>query len=267
MPLLHKQIVSAMRQSPTRGKTPLEVLAHPLGVLVSMVAGEMASPPLQANVGAIFYVTRAEMIQRGIPVDTGIRDLSSDIQRQLVYADPQVTRRSADDARKTANGLPGTSGDSLRKIADRLDQTADKEEAIFKERAKGRPASELQREIDFSQSFFQFRQRWSEFYFTLVHDNTTVLYDFLGNELPDRIDAFYAEYITYVKGFETLGGALTKPPPPPSKSGDAHLPDIIVPASKALSSVFKPILYGGLALGAGLVVLSVYRPGSTPSRA
>lgn len=234
-PLLHQQVVARMRARAFR----------------------------KVEVGAVIYVTRAEMIERGRPTNQGIVDLYNDVKRQFVYADPTETRASATEARKQANTEvmktgTGSMAAKLNEIANRLDKEADINEA----RAKGKSPDLVKKQIDFSTSFFKFKNDWDDFYYTLVHDDTTTLYDFLGNELPNKIDNFDSQYRTYVVGYQENGGTLTKPPPPKSDAGDTHLPDLGV--TKALNSFpwEKALLFAG---GLAAVYWIVTRRSAAPS--
>lgn len=179
----------------------------------------------KVEVGAIVFMTRSELVERGRPTNQGINDLNIDVRRQFVYADPVATRATANDAREAAKGaIPsmgsGSMAAQLNAIADRLDQEASLNEA----RAKDKDPSLVQKQVDFSTSFFKFKNSWDDFYQGIIKDTSDE--DLSGNEKADSIDNYDSTYRGYVVGFQENGGVLAKPPPPKSDAGDTKLPDV-----------------------------------------
>lgn len=260
MSLLHRQIAAQMRLHPKRGGMPLEVVTGPLGILVSAVAGEMASKPLQASVGAVFFMTTAEAIERGRPTNAGIQSLAKDILNQLVYENPALLHQRIADLNaneekyKDSGFKPDGAYLSAKAKLIETSKTVD-------ERAASLPPEKVVAEYTYSDSFFAFKDQWDAYYERVQSGGLTST-ELAGNEVAKTIDDFDAQYRQYHTKFKGLGYVPSIEPPEKSKVGDTF-PNLDLPKIVAdVGSALKPILYAGLAVGAGLVVLSVYRPGS-----
>lgn len=221
-------------------------------LLHAQVAAKMRAKELKTNVGALIYVTRKEMIERGRPVNDGIHNLDIDIRNQFVYVDPIRARESAANLREAAAhsvGLPVQH--QFLELADKFDADA----KICEERMKGKDPAMVKVQIDFYTSFYDFKNKWDDFYYDIQFKAETAFdTKFLGNEISNQIDGYYVQYIGYADGFKKIGGSMTIPPPPPSKAGDVHLPEIPNPIGSGSIPWSQIALFAGAALAVYWVV-------------
>jgi hypothetical protein len=224
------------------------------------------SAPLATTVGAVFYVTKAEAIERGRPTDEGIYSLARDIKTKLVYMDPKVLHDRLDRLDQLEKENAGTDDCSAPDYVHHFGEKCAPPPSFYEtrhelaaevgfldERASKLTPDQVSAQISFSSSFFGFESTWDDFYQKIIKGE----FDTVGNGTLSMIDDYDSQYRQYVAKYTDLGYKPTFVPPK-SHAGDTFGP--VISAPSFLSDIpWTGILVGGLALG-GLLLVSSFKP-------
>lgn len=262
MPLLHKMVVDRMRQSP-EGSAPLAVAVHSASMLIGMVAGEVGSPPMAASVGGGPIIANRIAIQtRAERMDGSIQALNRDVRDLVVFVDPSQERAEAEQCKKEladdiSAGLPGFMIDAKKKVCDRMEYTVQQ----LEKQAKGETPEQISKDLAFGSEWSNFYDRWN---YDLEHVFES--YGFPAGEW-DLLDGYETEYFVLRSKMEALGHKPNSLPMTPQSKIDAEHPGLLDKAGSFFGKIpFTSLAVGGLAVGVGLLFLSMHRS-EAPARA
>jgi hypothetical protein len=238
MSLLHRQVVSRMRQRQT---LPQKSTLARIGQELSF-----SSPPLRPSVGSIFFVSREEIQTRATPVQTNIDGLTKDIRANFYYQDPDELRKTADSMDQLAKDFPSLASFYTSQANDLRGQ------ADILEKRKTRPNAE--KEKTFSISFFEFSSRWDQFRAACVDESCGD--EKSGLEVMNLIDNYYDQTHGYIENYKLLSGKSASIDLPKSHSGDVGegIPNPVNSLSNAIP--WTPIIIAGVVLGGTFLFLN-----------
>lgn len=196
-----------------------------------------------ADVIKWLFTTPADAMSYIDMTNNAIESLDRDIGRTLVYADPSTYRANAEQWRAEADADAASDNPVLREQAKQERQIAkfwDAQATKLENRAKSRPATQVAREIDYSQSWDGFLQPWRAFH-RRVHTEPGFVRFLIGPpnqvgpdgmtageaiEQAEAADSTYRRYYAQFKATTDSGGMGQKPtaplPPTPEEIAKEH---------------------------------------------